>query len=141
MGIESSSVGWARLATLALALSPVSSGRVLVVAGRGLFALAVVGIVVGALLPDTADPRTPSVLSRLQNLVTRPGPFLGVLLVSVGLLRVPGWRPAAWILTIGYLLERDLGGIGQRAVFAALYVCVLILAFRILVEDPSETSI
>lgn len=57
--------------SLALALSPISSGRALVLVGRGLFGLAVVGIAVGALLPETADPRTPSLLSRLQNLEPR----------------------------------------------------------------------
>lgn len=136
---------------LALAVSPVSSGRGLLQAGRGLFALAVLGIVVGALLPETADPRTPSMLSRLQNLIARPGLFLGILLVSVGLLRVPGWRGVArkltalgtlafglLIVTIAVLLARDLGGIGQRAVFIALYVWVLVLARRIMAHEPGD---
>jgi len=131
-------------AALALALAPVSPGRPLVRAGRLLFVLAVVGMVVGALMPETADPRTGSAIARLQNLAARPGLFLGVLLVSLGVRKAPGWTDLGPVLiglavlgvlvllgTVGWLLPLGLGGVGQRVAFLLLYGWALLTARRI----------
>lgn len=80
-----------------------------------------------------------------MNLLARPGLFLGVLLVSVGLLRKPSWKTtgpvlliisissfALLIFTITILLPRGLGGIGQRLIFILLYGWAWTVARRIL---------
>jgi hypothetical protein len=92
--------------------------------------LAVVGIATGALLPETADPRTAPILAKLQNIVARPGLFLGIILVSIGLRGASGWgdiwpvllalslvAAAMLPITIAVMLERGLGGVGQRLIF------------------------
>ncbi len=105
--------------------------------GRVLFALAMVAILVAAIFPATADPRTGSLVARIQNLMARPGLFLAVLLVSLGVRRVAGWEVVAGrlvglamaaivllVATIGLLLEAGFGGLGQRILFLVLYAWV-----------------
>lgn len=129
--------------SLAVALSAPPSNAWLL-AGRGLFALAAIAIVIAAVFPETADPRTGTAIARIQNLLARPGLFVGVLLVSWGLRRAPGWeRLANWLLgmafgavallgaTIIVLLPSGVGGIGQRAVFVILYLWVWLIGRRI----------
>lgn len=129
---------------MALALSEAGRDRTLTV-GRLLLALATVAILWAAFSPASADPRTGSVAARIQNLVARPGLFLGILLVSIGLGRSPRWEATAralvilalsaailLVITIALLLERGLGGLGQRALFLLLYAWVLLVARRIL---------
>lgn len=114
-------------------------------AGRGLFALAAFAIVIAAFFPQTADPRTGSVIARIQNLLARPGLFLGAVLVSWGLRRTPGWEDLAIKLigialgaaallgaTIAVLLQYGLGGLGQRAIFILLYLWVWLVGSRII---------
>jgi hypothetical protein len=138
-------------ACLALALSQLPTRPLLVTLGQVLFGLAVLGIVTGAVAPSTADPRTSSLLSSLQNLVARPGLFLGVLLVSVGLRRVAAWADVApklialsvlaialLIATVGFLLELGLGGVAQRTVFLALYAWAVLVSLRIIKTQRSE---
>jgi hypothetical protein len=131
---------------LAVALRSAHVNR-LVLVGRMLFILAFVAILAGIAFPESMDPRTGSVLARIQNLLARPGLFLGVLLVSVGLKDLANWNPlrlkllvlsiAAIVLlvfTIGYLLPAGLGGLGQRLVFLLLYIWVWLVAGRLLVS-------
>lgn len=131
-------------ASVAIALGAVPSHGRLLLVGRGLLALAVLGITFGAIFPAAADPRTGSSLARLLNLVARPGLFVGLLLVSLALLVRPGWERVGRLLTglatlglsllvvtVGYLLERDLGGVGQRALFVVVYVWVVLLGREI----------
>jgi hypothetical protein len=125
---------------LAVALSGASAGRSVLV-GRFLFALAMAAILVAAIFPSTADPRTGSVIARVQNLVARPGLFVGVLLISIGLRGAAGWDQMArtlivvagtatvlLVLTVGLLLAAGLGGVGQRALFLLLYFWVWVVA-------------
>lgn len=113
-------------------------------AGRGLFALAAFAMIIAAFFPETADPRTGSVIARIQNLLARPGLFLGAVLVSWGLRRTPGWEDLAIKLigmalgaaallgaTIAVLLQYGLGGLGQRAIFILLYLWVWLVGGRI----------
>lgn len=128
---------------LAIALSVVPQNR-LVFWGRILFGLAVIGILVAVVLPSSADPRTDSVLARVMNLLARPGLFLAVVLVSWGLRRSEDWKDLAptllvlssvvvvlLVVTIAILLERGLGGLGQRALFVCLYLWVILVARRL----------
>lgn len=130
---------------LAIALGGTAPSSPILTAGRVLFALAVLAILVGTLQPSSGDPRTPSALARVQNLVARPGLFLGIVLVSVGLRSVPGWgdlwpkllllslAAAAMLpVTIAFLLERGLGGVAQRVIFALVYVWVVLVSSRII---------
>jgi hypothetical protein len=130
---------------LGIALGSAAPGGFVLASGRVLFVLAFVGIATGALLPETADPRTASVLARLQNIVARPGLFLGIILVSIGLRGAAGWvdlwptllalslvAAAMLPITIAVLLERGLGGMGQRFLFLLLYAWVVLVAVRIL---------
>jgi hypothetical protein len=132
---------WASLST---ALAKVSDNR-LVFTGRILFTLAFIAILVGIAFPASMDPRSGSLLSKIQNLLARPGLFLGVILVSIGLLRQDGWKLlapkllslsiAAFVLlaiTIIVLIPRDLGVIGQRLIFLTLYVWAALIALRTL---------
>jgi hypothetical protein len=127
-------------ASVAISLGAVRPRSRLLLVGRGLLVLAVVGITLGAIFPSAADPRTDSALARLLDLVARPGLFVGVLLVSVALLVRSDWSRVGRLLTalatlglsllvvtVGYLIERDLGGVGQRALFVILYVWVVLL--------------
>ena len=104
-----------------------------------------VSILFAAVYPETADPRTGSTLSRIQNLISRPGLFLGVVLVSFGLRRAPGWQDIGarllglavlastlLVLSVAVLLESGLGGLGQRAIFLLLYVWAWLVARRTL---------
>lgn len=129
---------------LAFALSRMGWGGA-IGAGRMLFVLAMAAILVAAVFPATADPRTGSVLARVQNVVARPGLFLGVLLVSLGLRRAEGWEAVGstlvglavaavtlLIATVGLLLEAGWGGVGQRVLFLVLYAWVWLVARRIL---------
>ncbi len=112
--------------------------------GQVLFGLAVIAILVAAVLPSSADPRTGSALASLMNLVARPGLFLGAVLVSWGLRTAKGWKDLAptllglslvvvvlLVVTIALLLDRGLGGLGQRALFVALYLWAGLVARRI----------
>lgn len=113
-----------------------------VTVGRLLLSLAVAGIVVAALVPSAADPRTPSLLAMALNL-TRPGLFLGVVLVSVGLRNAAPFRDLApklvtlsliavllLLLTLGPLLRSGYGGLGQRTLFVLLYGWVVLVGIR-----------
>jgi len=130
---------------LALALYSALPRNLMLAAGQVLFFLAVIGITIGALFPETADPRTSSVLAKLQNIVARPGLFLGIILVSIGLRGATGWgdlwpmllvlslvAAAMLPITIGVLLERGFGGVGQRAIFACVYGWAVLVSTRIL---------
>lgn len=142
---QTAHAGWATAAfvtfgiiwgAMAVALSGTDDSRGVQV-GRALFALAMVAILVAAIFPATADPRTGSVVARIQNLVARPGLFLAVLLVSLGVRRVAGWEAVAarlvglataaivlLVATIGFLLQAGFGGAGQRVLFLVLYAWV-----------------
>jgi len=86
-------------------------------------------------------------LARFSNLVARPGLFLAVVLVSVGLRGASAWQDlwptllalslanvALLVISIVALLERGWGGIGQRIIFGVLYVWVVAVALRILAK-------
>jgi hypothetical protein len=126
-------------------------GNRLVRVGRILLIMAFVAILAGIAFPESMDPRTGSLLAKIQNLISRPGLFLGVLLVSTGLGRLSGWKIvapkllalsiAAFVLlvfTIVYLLPSGLGGLGQRLVFLLLYVWVWLVASRLLVSPAGD---
>lgn len=126
-------------AAVALALSGPTQSMVLV-AGRVLFAVAAVGLPVAAFVPSAADPRTKSALATALNL-TRPGLFVGILLVSIALARLPEWEGASWslvilavvafavmMLSVRFLLDAGLAGVGQRVVFLLVYAWVLLVA-------------
>lgn len=130
--------------SLAIALAAAPRARTITV-GRVLFGLALLAIVFAALFPATADPRTGSAPARVQNLIARPGLFLGVILVSTGLRSSPGWRDLGGrllslalvaavllVLTVAVLLDAGLGGLGQRAIFVLLYLWVWLVARRTL---------
>jgi hypothetical protein len=130
--------------SLAVALAGTSPRGSALTSGRVLLVLAAVGIVTGAVLPETADPRTSSILASLQNLFARPGLFLAVILVSLGLRGASGWADlwpsllalslvaaATLPITIGVMLEQGYAGVGQRAIFALLYVWVVVVAMRL----------
>lgn len=142
-------IGWASL-SIALVESPKSR---LILAGRILFVLAFISIIVGVVLPTSMDPRNGSLLSKIQNLLARPGLFLGVLLISFGLLGKPNWEIQGRILltlsitvsifliiTIKILLPMELGGIGQRFIFLLLYAWIWLTAtYTIKLADSSDT--
>ena len=130
-------VAWA---SLAFALGDAPRSRTLAV-GRGLLALAAVAILVAALVPESADPRTGGTAARVQNLLARPGLFLAIVLVSVGVRSAPSWRRSGnallglavgsvlgLVLTVTVLLGAGYGGISQRALFLALYTWVWLAA-------------
>lgn len=137
-------------ASLSVALSALPGRSRMMSAGRILFALGALAIVVAAVAPASADPRTGSVLANVQNVLARPGLFLGIVLVSVALRKAPGWEDIGLLLvalstlavvlllaTIGVLLDAGLGGIGQRAVFILVYVWVLLVSVRIIKKHGS----
>lgn len=126
--------------SLAVALHTVPRSRSVLV-GRVLFILAMLAIIFASAFPETADPRTGSALSRIQNIVARPGLFLGVILVSLGLRRAQGWEGLGMLLvvlalfsalllivTIWVLLGAGLGGVGQRIAFVTLYTWTWLVA-------------
>ncbi len=137
-------------AALAFALSgSVASSRALS-AARGLFLLAAVSIFATAVFPEHADPRTGSLFSTVQNILTRPGLFLGILLTSLGLRSEPRWREVGLVLvlistaciivllaTVGLLLEAGLGGYGQRLIFVLVYLWVFLLTRPMMGVWPS----
>lgn len=131
-------------ASLVVALSAVGPRTTLLVCGQALFALAALAIVVTAFVPESADPRTGSTLAAVQNLLSRPGLFLGVLLVSLGLRGEGGWTTTVRTLvvlavtavgllvaTITVLLEAGWGGLAQRALFLLLYGWTLLLVHTV----------
>jgi hypothetical protein len=144
-------IGWA---SLGVALVEVPKSRI-ILAGRILFVLAFISIIVGVVFPTSMDPRTGSLLSKIQNLLARPGLFMGVLLISLGLLGKPGWKAQARILltlsitvsillvmTIKILLPIELGGIGQRLIFLLLYVWIWLTATHtIKLTDSHDISL
>jgi hypothetical protein len=130
---------------LAIALRSASPHNLFLASGRALLLLAVVGITTGALVSGTADPRTGSILAKLQSIVARPGLFLGIILVSIGLRSTKGWgdiwpillalslvAAAMLPITIALMLERGLGGVGQRLIFVLVYARAVLVALRIL---------
>ena len=130
--------------SLAIALGGVARRAAPLSIGRELLALAAVSIALLTFVPEVADPRTPSVLAKVGNLVARPGLFLGIVLVSIGLRRAPGWddlrgtllslslTKAAFLpFTIAVLLDRGWGGVGQRAIFGLVYAWVALVASRL----------
>lgn len=132
-------LGWISI-SIALVEAPQSR---LISVGRVLFVLAFISIIIGVLFPASIDPRTGSLLSKIQNLLARPGLFLGVLLISLGLLGKSGWEIQSRILltlsitasillviTIKVFLPRGLGGIGQRLIFLLLYIWIWLAATR-----------
>jgi hypothetical protein len=138
---------------LAIALSTASPRGLVLNSGRALFLLAAVGIVTGALFPETVDPRTASIVAKLQNLVARPGLFLGIILVSIGLRGAKGWgdlwpillalsliAAAMLPITIAIMLERGLGGVGQRLIFVLVYAWSTLVAYRVLASERSSES-
>lgn len=137
--------------SMAIVLAGASPGNPFLASGRVLFLLAVIGMGIAAFSPSSGDPRSPTVLAKVQNLLARPGLFLGVVLVSVGLRGASGWGdlwPVLLVLslataamlpiTIGLLLERGLGGVGQRVIFALLYAWVVVVATRVLANAGSR---
>ncbi|MCB0664560.1 MAG: DUF998 domain-containing protein [Saprospiraceae bacterium] len=133
--------GWA---SLSIALSDVSGSRFVAI-GQLLFFLAFISILAGTVFPSSMDPRTGTVLSKIQNLLARPGLFIGILLISKGLSKKAEWRTVASTLlflsifalillglTIGILIPKDLGGIGQRLVFLLLYIWIWLVASHLL---------
>lgn len=130
-------------ASLAAALAA-SQGTRLLLVGRVMLALAVIGILVGVASPASADPRTGSLPASAINLVARPGLFAAVLLASLGLRGAKGWEDrvpllltisivacALLVVTIALLLENGFGGLGQRTLFVLLYAWVFLVATRI----------
>lgn len=141
---------------LAVALGAVRPRRRLVLAGRILFGIAVIGVLLAAFVPSMADPReaaSSSVIGTLSGRIGRPALFVGVLLVSVGVRRIPGWERTARILvllaalaavglglTLGLLLEAGFGGVGQRVIFVLLYVWAVLISLRILASGREDVS-
>ena len=130
---------------LSIALPSALAGNWLLAGGRILFALSAIGIVAGAFLPESMDPRTAGPLARIVNLVARPGLFLALVLVSAGLRGIPEWRDLSVLLlalsvvtaallpfTVAVLLDRGFGGVGQRAIFALVYVWVIVVSTRLI---------
>ncbi len=139
-------------ASLSVALVEVPKSR-LIVAGRILFVLAFISIIIGIVSPASMDPRTGSFLSKIQNLFARPGLFLGILLISLGLSGKPGWDIHARILltlsiivsillviTIKILLPMELGGIGQRLIFLLIYVWIWLITTHIIKLADSKRA-
>lgn len=137
--------------SLAVELRPLLRGPAMHL-GWVLLALASLAIAVAAIFPGSADPGNPTVLSTAQNLVARPGLFLGIVLVSIGLRARPGWRGLGNLLlglalasalllvaTLAVLLERGWGGLGQRVIFLLLYAWTLALAARLSARPPDTT--
>ncbi len=127
--------------------------NLLINTGRGLFLIAAIFILVGTMLPESMDPRTGSLLSRVQNLFARPGLFIGIVLVSVGLHKTRGWEAQAKILvglsvtalallllSVMVLLEVGLAGVGQRLIFALLYGWATITALAIRGQADSTAT-
>lgn len=133
---------------LAVALGRIGGRNRLVLAGRILFAVAMIGVLIAGLVPAIADPRaeaSSSLLGTISGRIGRPALFVGVLLISVGARRIPGWEDTAGILvliavlgllglvlTLGLLLEAGTGGVGQRVIFVLLYAWAVLVALRIL---------
>ena len=127
-------------ASLAVALGAAPSARTLDV-GRALMALASAAILFVAVVPEWADPRAAGAVAQVQNLLARPGLFVAIVLVSLGLRPAPSWRRSrdallglaigcalGLVLTVTVLLAAGYGGIGQRVLFLALYVWVWLAA-------------
>jgi hypothetical protein len=123
-------------AALAVGLGAAPASRTMAT-GRALLTAAAVAILVAAFLPESADPRSAGALARVQNLLARPGLFVAVCLVSLGLRAAPEWRAhgdvllglaagalGGLILTVVVLLPAGYGGVGQRLLFLALYAWV-----------------
>ena len=140
-------------ATLAVATSAAAPGSRTMLVARLLFALAAVALLVAAVVPESADPRTGSSLARVQNLLARPGLFLAVLLASFALRRVPEWGDIGTYLvglavvcivlliaTVGFLLNAGFGGLGQRALFVLLYFWAGIVAARVIRQGNATLS-
>lgn len=136
---------------LAIALQAAAPANAWLTTGRVLFALSVGSIAAGAVFPEMMDPRTGGPLARIVNLLARPGLFLGIVLVSVGLRSVPGWGDVSTLLiglsvaaavllpvTVAVLLERGVGGVGQRAIFLLLYVWVVVVSVRLIGVGQGE---
>lgn len=130
---------------LAGALGP---GHIALHIGRGLFVLASIFILAGVFFPESMDPRTGTVLSRVQNLLARPGLFVGVVAVSVGAAMTPGWASVArpllglslsalllLVFTVAVLLERGLGGVGQRLIFVLLYSWAVLVSRHVMTAN------
>jgi Protein of unknown function (DUF998) len=114
---------------------------------RLLFVIAGVTIVLAAFDPMATDPRHRDSLGAMRTIMTRfarPGLFVGVVLVSLGVRRLPGWEDIApkltavaaaalvvFVATIALLLNAGLGGIGQRLLFLLIYAWVLLFAGRL----------
>lgn len=134
-------------AALAIGLSWPTRSRLLP-AGRVLFGAAAVALLVAALVPSAADPRTPTALAKALNLA-RPGLFLGIPLVSIALGRVPEWKGSSRVLvvlalsafilmlvSVGVLLEAGFAGLGQRIAFLLVYAWVGLVARGALAGGP-----
>jgi len=138
-------------AALALGLSWPGQAWLLV-AGRVVFAVAAIGLLVAALVPAAADPRTGTVLSVALGAV-RPALFVAIVVVSVGLRSDLLWHDGSWMLVIlssaallltlvsvAFLLEAGVAGLGQRAVFVLIYVWVSLVTIRMVTRVNSIAS-
>ena len=153
---------------LAGALGP---GHIALHIGRGLFVMASIfilawigwsgaasdlhsSLLLASSFPESTDPRTGTVLSRVQNLFARPGLFVGAVAVSLGAAKTPGWGSQAWplvglsisalvllVFTVAVLLERGLGGVGQRLIFILLYSWAVLVSRHLSgVNQPARGS-
>ena len=102
----------------------------------------------------TGLARTGTVFARVQNLFARPGLFIGVVAVSLGAAKTPGWGSKArslvglsisalllLVVTVAFLLERGLGGVGQRLIFILLYSWAVLVSWHLIgVNQPARGS-
>jgi hypothetical protein len=134
---------------LAVALGALSVGLYrmrfrgrLPVVGLGLLGLAAVGVVIAGLFP-----RPP--LHVVGGLMTIPPTLVAVLMMSATFRRAPGWEASAspllylgllvvalFVFAVAVLERLDLGGLGQRLFFAALFTWMAMVAWRIASPGP-----
>lgn len=125
------------LSALSLGLYQTRLRGRLVRVGLGLLGLAALGVVLAGLYPGPP-------LHLVGGLMAFPPTIAAVLVLSLRFRRAPGWE--AWAARLFYLgltvlalfpigavaLEGlDLGGLGQRLFFAALFTWMAIVAWRI----------
>jgi hypothetical protein len=146
------SAAYLAFATVWLALAG-ALGRVTLVPkasisiGRLLFTVAAVTIVLAAFDPVATDPRHRESLGAMRTLMSRfarPGLFVGIVLISLGVRRVPGWENLSgsliglavaamtvYVVTIVIMLNVGWAGLGQRVLFLVVYAWVLLVSGRL----------
>jgi hypothetical protein len=134
--------------SLAVALSFATQNATIVI-GRVLFVLCSLAILVPTAFPEASDPRSSGVIASLLNIFARPGLFVGLLLVSVGIRSTTSLKPLSLkltllscvsflltIVTVSVLLKAGGAGVGQRIVFILIYIWIILLALNL--RDQSK---